>query len=97
MLNDFEMVFGFGDCRFYIATAFIAFTVQYTPFNQYFCAFSLYLFQGIQIIFYGIFINQWAYMVVFIQCISNSYLFVGVNNGIFNLIVLIFVNDQSSC
>ncbi len=71
MLHNVIIVLCFRNTWFHITTAFITFTFQHTAFHNKLATFCFAFFNGIQIHFHCIFINQWPYMIFFIQRIAD--------------------------
>src|ERR1044072_6880540 len=88
------MRFNLGYTWFYIAAAFVTITIKYTTFNNKFAAFFFTGFQGFIIKRNSVFINQRAYMIIFIERVADTQLLIGCCDFIFDAIVHLFVDDQ---
>lgn len=90
----FVVVFCFYNVRFYIVVVFIFVAFEYVIFYKEFIVFFLNCFDCIQVVLYSIFINQWAYMVVFIQWVVDVQLAVGFGYFFFYFVEEVFVYNQ---
>src|SRR5258705_227192 len=96
MLHNIEMVFYLRDAGFYVTTAFITITFQYPTFRNKHSTFFFTFLDGFQVHGCCVFIDQWAYMIFFIQWVADPELFVGINEFFFYMFVNVLMDDQSS-